>query len=35
MDILLDIVFISLTLAFFALSFGLLALCARLMKEQI
>jgi hypothetical protein len=35
MGILIDIVFICLTLAFFALSFGLLALCSRLMEERI
>lgn len=35
MDILMDIVFTSITFAFFALSFGLLALCSRLMEERI
>lgn len=34
MDILTDIVLIGITLAFFALSTGLLALCTRLMEER-
>jgi hypothetical protein len=35
MNILSDIIFIAVTLAFFALSLGLLALCGRLMEERI